>query len=112
MKQFKLIFGTLALGLLASCSNETPVDSEASMGEEINGGYLTVKVNLGSTMTTGSRAGGNDGVEFNDGEAWEYGVNNARILIFRTSSETDSEADATFVRSYNLNNSFFLTGPG
>lgn len=116
MKQFKLIFGTVALGLLASCSNETPFDRDADMGEEINSGYIAVKVNLGSSMTTDTRAdaSGNpyDGVEFNDGEAWEYGVNNARILIFRTSSETDSEDDATFVRSYNLSNSFFLTGPG
>lgn len=70
---------------LASCSSDEPAQNP---GSETGTSYLNVSINLPSVDADGSRAyegQGND--KFDDGEASEYAVNKAHLVIFQGGSE-------------------------
>lgn len=96
MKKISFFALALAAGLMMGCSDEVGNDvnpggtGSATVGE----GFMSVAINLPST-TGGSRASV-DG--FDDGLATEYAVNDGQLIIFGG----NSDADATYQASYNL----------
>ncbi len=85
---------------LASCSSDEPAQNP---GSETGTSYLNVSINLPSVDADGSRAEGdpyegqgND--HFDDGEASEYAVNKAHLVIF----QGDSEAEAVVKNIYEM----------
>ena len=96
MKKISFFALALAAGLMMGCSDEVGNDinpggtGSATVGE----GFMSVAINLPST-TGGSRASV-DG--FEDGLATEYAVNEGQLIIFGG----NSDADATYQASYNL----------
>lgn len=92
---------TLGLALLtalaASCSSDNDVTQSNPTVENNNGvAYATLRIDLPTQQ--GSRA-----VEFDDGLATEYAVNDATLLVFKKGTAT-SEGDYTFVESVGLGN--------
>lgn len=110
MKLYQWICGAFLLGAVASCSSDdiSGPDNNATDGEKTTG-YLALKINL--PQQDGSRAtdGTDDNVKFDDGEAWEYGVNDAKLLLF--TADNNKVADAKFYKSYTLNRAFSPTDP-
>lgn len=85
---------------LASCSSDEPAQNP---GSETGTSYLNVSINLPSVDADGSRAEGdpyegqgND--QFEDGEASEYAVYKAHLVIFKG----DSEATAVVKNIYEM----------
>lgn len=71
---------------LASCSSDEPAQNP---GSETGTSYLNVSINLPSVDADGSRADqSND--QFDDGEASEYAVNKAHLVIFQGESEAEA----------------------
>lgn len=97
MKTYKLLLGLLAAASITACSSDDPINPNP--GLESNGkGYLRLAINL--PTTTGTRtASGLDNDQFEDGDATEYGVQDATLIVF---TGTD-EANATFQAAYSLN---------
>lgn len=97
MKKISFFAFALAAGLMMGCSDEVGNDvnpggtGSATVGE----GFMSVAINLPST-TGGSRASVD---RFEDGLATEWAVNDGQLIIFGG----NSEADATYQASYNLN---------
>lgn len=82
--------------MLGSCSKDAIDNGGNGASWNENGtGYISLSLNLPST--SGSRAG--EDVEFQDGEAKEYAVNDAILVLFVGESETA----AKFNSAYNLN---------
>lgn len=86
--------------MTASCSsNEDLGTAGPSTGNNEAGvGYATFTINL--PTTSGTRADANP--EFDKGDANEYKVNDATLLIFKKVKATDKEGDYTFVESVEL----------
>lgn len=99
MMKFKSLT-ILAAGLLtlASCSSDDP----AQNGEFTGTSYLNVSINLPTVDASGTRADDPDqrNDQFDDGEASEYQVNKAHLVIF----EGENESDATVKSVYDLTN--------
>lgn len=95
MKRFNLIPLALTTLMLGACSSEDGLNlgsgSSVAQGEK---GYISFSLNLPSVKGTANRA--ND--EFADGDAVEYKVKDATLLLFNGTSE----ADAKFAGAYNL----------
>ena len=90
---------TLGLALLtalaASCSSDNDVTGTNNPTiENGEGNYATLKIDL--PTRAGVRA-----VDFNDGLASEYSVNDATLLVFKK-GDSDDEKDFTFVESVKL----------
>ena len=96
MKKISFFALALAAGLMMGCSDEVGNDinpggtGSATVGE----GFMSVAINLPST-TGGSRASVD---RFDDGLPAEYAVNEGQLIIFGG----NSDADATYQASYNL----------
>ena len=90
--------------MLGSCSSSDDLNGGGNnTGFNENGdGFVAVAINLPTTKSTPSRA--ND--VFDDGDANEYEVKNAKLLLF---NGTD-EASATFVQAYPLTLESGVTG--
>lgn len=107
MKLYQLICGAFLVGALASCSsNDAPAPETPSEGEKASG-YLALSINLPQEIL--SRAI-DDNVEFADGDDWEYGVNDAKLLLF-TSTNSNGGNQAVFHSSHNLERAFRPTDP-
>lgn len=104
--KIKHFFGLAVIAAMtASCSsNEDLGTAGPGTGtNEAGVGYATFTINLPST--NGTRADGD--IEFNAGDAKEYDVNDATLLIFKapastTTTPNPTENDYTFVESVNL----------
>lgn len=104
--KIKHFFGLAVLAAMtASCSsNNDLVGGGNGNGEntnEVTEGYAAFNINLPSV--SGTRAEGDP--VFNDGDAKEYDVNNATLLIFKapaSTTTTPTENDYTFVESVDL----------
>lgn len=104
--KIKHLFGLAVIAAMtASCSsNEDLGTAGPGTGtNEAGVGYAAFTINLPST--NGTRADGD--FEFNPGDAKEYDVNDATLLIFKapastTTTPNPTENDYTFVESVNL----------
>lgn len=98
--KIKHLFGLAVIAAMtASCSsNEDLGTAGPGTGtNEAGVGYATFSINL--PTTSGTRAAGDP--TFEDGDANEYKVNNATLLIFKQ-GEATKEGDYTFVESAEL----------
>lgn len=89
--------------MLGSCSSEDVVDNGKGGGASWNSdgtGYVNLAIKL---PTTPASRGLND--DFNDGEASEYAVYDATLVLF-TSGENETEQDAVVNSAYKLNLDF------
>lgn len=99
--KIKHFFGLAVIAAMtASCSsNEDLGTAGPSTGNNEAGvGYATFSINL--PTTSGTRADGDP--TFEDGDANEYKVNDATLLIFKKVKATDKEGDYTFVECAEL----------
>ena len=95
MKKSLLFSAVLAGLMLGSCSSSDDLAGGNNTGFNENGdGFVAVAINLPTRSGVSSRA--ND--VFDDGEANEYEVKNAKLLLFNGADE----ASATFVQAYPL----------
>lgn len=106
MKFYQWICGAFLLGAIASCSNDDISGPDTPKEGEKTTGYLSLKINLPQEGISRANA---DNVEFDDGEGWEYAVNDAKLLLFTAS--TNKVADAKFYKSYTLNRPFSPSDP-
>ena len=112
MKLNKWLYGAMALGMLAACSNDDIPENnpDNDVKEGING-YVALRINLPQMTATRANDGDPDKVDYADGEAWEYKVENARLILFKTEKETDPESGAVYLASHQLNRAFASTSP-
>lgn len=99
--KIKHLFGLAVIAAMtASCSsNEDLGTAGPGTGTNESGvGYATFTINL--PTTSGTRAGGDP--TFVNGDANEYKVNDATLLIFKKGGEATKEGDYTFVESAEL----------
>lgn len=99
--KIKHLFGLAVIAAMtASCSsNEDLGTAGPGTGTNETGvGYATFSINL--PTASGTRAAGDP--TFEDGDANEYKVNDATLLIFKKVKATDKEGDYTFVESAEL----------
>lgn len=99
--KIKHYFGLAVIAAMtASCSsNEDLGTAGPGTGtNEAGVGYATFSINL--PTTSGTRAAGDP--TFDDGDANEYKVNDATLLIFKKVKATDKEGDYTFVERAEL----------
>lgn len=95
MKKSLLFSAVLAGLMLGSCSSSDDLAGGNNTGFNENGdGFVAVAINLPTRSGVTSRA--ND--VFGDGDANEYEVKNAKLLLFNGADE----ASATFVQAYPL----------
>ena len=99
--KIKHLFGLAVIAAMtASCSsNEDLGTAGPGTGtNEAGVGYATFSINL--PTTSGTRADG--GPTFEDGDANEYDVFNATLLVFKKPTTTASEGEYTFVEHVDL----------
>lgn len=99
--KIKHLFGLAVIAAMtASCSsNEDLGTAGPGTGtNEAGVGYATFSINL--PTTSGTRADANP--EFTPGDATEYDVFNATLLVFKKPTTATSEGEYTFVESVNL----------
>ena len=102
----KLSFLAMAVAgmLFAACSSDKDVAEGGPQNplETATEGYLKVNVNLPSQVVNSNRAAWetDEGLKENDGEGYEYAVDNIMLLLF----EGIGESDATLFQVLDLNN--------
>lgn len=99
--KIKHLFGLAVIAAMsASCSsNEDLGTAGPGTGTNETGvGYATFTINL--PTTSGTRAAGDP--TFEDGDANEYDVFNATLLVFEKPTTATSEGEYTFVESVDL----------
>lgn len=101
--KFKAIMASaVAMLSLAACSSDEPANKGG--GTEGGTSYLNVSINLPSVDATGSRSNEND--QFDDGEASEYRVNKAHLVIFEGETEAAAKVkniyEMTTLKPWNL----------
>ena len=98
LKYFSLL---IAAGMFAACSDNLENAGNVNEGPKTGEGYVKVAINLPSVSS--SRAAGD--YQFADGSKDEFAVTGGIIAFFESS--TGNEADAGFVKAYDLGD---LTG--
>jgi len=99
--KIKHLFGLAVIAAMtASCSSNEDLGTAGSGTgtNEAGVSYASFSINL--PTTSGTRADANP--EFDKGDANEYKVNDATLLIFKKVKATDKEGDYTFVESAEL----------
>ena len=97
----KFMIAALAAGMLTACSDSAVVETPAGGGAQWGAdgtGYVSLSINLPKTTSAG-RANGND--KFEDGNANEWAVNDAILVLF-TKGATDAEGDYQYQAAYQL----------
>lgn len=99
MKTIKYLASALLIAGLGACSSDDVTVSNAGQPQwDVNGkGYISLNINLPQEKS--NRA--ND--VFNDGEASEYAIHNAKLLLYKGASA----AAATYEATYMLNTTGF-----
>lgn len=107
MKKRIYFLSMLAAGLaFASCTDD--IDNVTS-GENVAAGetgFVKIAINLPTTSGQSTRASNHENDQFDDGLAAEYAVNDAYLLVFGGSSESD----AVYSDSYKLTTDFETVG--
>lgn len=96
----KFMIAALAAGMLTACSDSAVVETPAGGGAQWGAdgtGYVSLSINLPKTTSAG-RANGND--KFEDGNANEWAVNDAILMLFVQTAA--NEGDAEFKAAYQL----------
>lgn len=98
MKMNKILIATLAAGMLTACSDSTDVTptTGAPQWNADGSGYVSLSINLPTAVSDSRSNSDND--QFQDGEADEYAVKDATLILFAG----ENEADATFAGAYQL----------
>lgn len=97
--KIKHFFGLAVIAAMtASCSSNEDLGTAGSGTNEAGVGYATFSINL--PTTSGTRADGDP--TFENGDANEYKVNDATLLIFKKGTPEAAEGDYTFVESAEL----------
>lgn len=98
MVNVKNLFGMAVMATaLVGCSSNDEVNNPNAEQPTNGVSYASFKINL--PTTSGTRAAGDP--EFNGGEASEYAVNNATVLVFKKATTED---DYTFVTAASIGN--------
>lgn len=114
MKFNRFIYATMAVALLAACSDKDPLgegpdNGIGNPGENIGDGYVAVQINLPTNVVSAAPRAAND--NFDDGTPNEYRVSNGALLLF-TAAPTDKEGEAVFKAAYDLNlESYWISKP-
>ncbi len=105
MKKFSLSLLALAALAFTACTNDDVVltDDATNTINAGGDGYVALTINLPTQAST--RATDNSNDTFKDGDAGEYTVNDATLLLF-TKQTTDDEKDAKLFAAYSLTNNF------
>ena len=103
----KFMIAALAAGMLTACSDSAVVEAPANGGAEWGAdgtGYVSLSINLPKTTSVGR-----DNDKFDDGNANEWAVNDAILVLF-TQGSTETEGDAKFQAAYQLPVNFNQSG--
>lgn len=107
MKLNKLFLGVMAASMFAACSNDDlNLEGDGLAGHFDQDGNAWVKIGISLPTTNAKfnapqkRAVGNEYGDFNDGEQYEYAVENAILVLF--SGNSTNENDLTLVSAYQL----------
>ena len=103
----KFMIAALAAGMLTACSDSAVVETPAGGGAQWGAdgtGYVSLSINLPKTTSAGR-----DNDQFNDGNANEWAVNDAILVLF-TKGSTDAEGDYLYQAAYQLPVNFNQTG--
>lgn len=95
----KFMIAALAAGMLTACSDSAVVETPAGGGAQWGAdgtGYVSLSINLPKTTSVGR-----DNDKFDDGNANEWAVNDAILVLF-TQGSTETEGDAQFQAAYQL----------
>lgn len=97
--KIKHYFGLAVIAAMtASCSSNEDLGTAGTGTNEAGVGYATFTINLPSV--SGTRADGDP--SFEDGDANEYDVFNATLLVFKKPTTESSEGEYTFVEHVDL----------
>ena len=104
----KFMIAALAAGMLTACSDSAVVETPAGGGAQWGAdgtGYVSLSINLPKTTSAGR-----DNDKFNDGNANEWAVNDAILVLF-TQGNTENEGQAKFQAAYQLPVNFNQSTP-
>lgn len=104
MRKFKLFTFALAAIALAACSSDevTAPSSGSNTGFGADGtGYLKLSINLPTRNAGAATRAAND--QTADGDASEYAVNNATLLLFKGANQNDATFQAAYDMTLNWN---------
>ena len=103
MKKFKLFTIALAALALAACSSDevtAPADSNTGFGAD-GTGYLKLSINLPTQSAGAGTRAAND--QTDDGDASEYAVNDATLLLFKGADQNAATFQAAYDMTLNWN---------
>lgn len=103
----KFMIAALAAGMLTACSDSAVVETPAGGGAQWGAdgtGYVSLSINLPKTTSAGR-----DNDKFDDGNANEWAVNDAILVLF-TQGNAQTEGEAQFQAAYQLPVNFNQTG--
>lgn len=109
MKKIKLLSALLAAGALVACNETIEPQGSGENNPTTGEGYVKVAINMPTTSGDMTKAnddqGNNPDIDFEDGSADEYKINDGIIVFFKArTSETKPDVNATFVSAYKLTN--------
>ena len=103
MKKLKLFTFALAALAMAACSSDevtAPADSNTGFGAD-GTGYLKLSINLPTQSAGAGTRAAND--QTDDGDATEYAVNNATLLLFKGADQNTATFQAAYDMTLNWN---------
>ncbi len=92
MKMNRLFLMALAAGMMVSCSDEPTAPETGVRPSQGETGYIALSINMPQTSGSGTRA--ND--SFDDGIAAEYHANDATLILFTGTSESDATVKGVY----------------
>lgn len=105
MKKLKLFTFALAALAMAACSSDevtAPAGSDSNTGFGADGtGYLKLSINLPTRSAGAGTRAAND--QTDDGDATEYAVNNATLLLFKGANQNAAIFQAAYDMTLNWN---------
>ena len=88
----RLFLMALAAGMLVSCSDEATAPETSVRPSQGETGYIALSINMPQISGNGTRA--ND--SFDDGIAAEYQANNATLILFTGTSESEAKVKGVY----------------
>ena len=88
----RLFLMALAAGMMVSCSDEPTAPETGVRPSQGETGYIALSINMPQTSGSGTRA--ND--SFNDGIPAEYHANDATLILFTGTSESDATVKGVY----------------
>lgn len=92
MKMNRLFLMALAAGMMVSCSDEPTAPETGVRPSQGETGYIALSINMPQTSGSGTRA--ND--SFNDGIPAEYHANDATLILFTGTSESEAKVKGVY----------------